>query len=297
MKLLIVGCKGFLGSHVMDAFVESYDAWGCDVHTNYNEKRFFLINSSSVDFLSLFRQHKFDLCINCSGAASVPDSLKNPQLDFEWNVRNVQLLLEAIRREAPACKLINLSSAAVYGNPQNLPVQEIEPLKPMSPYGFHKMLSEQICTSYSQFFQIQVCNLRIFSAYGPRLKKQILWDLFLKSKQASAIELFGTGNETRDFIYVDDIIRAIECVIEKGCFSADIYNVASGHAASIKKVSEIFLKMINWNGVIRFSNNIRPGDPVFWQADINKLKDLGFVPKIALEEGIQRYTEWLKSSE
>jgi len=297
MKILVVGCKGFIGSHAMKAFERSCEVWGCDVYTNYNEKNFLFINSSNVDFLSIFRQHKFDVCVNCSGAASVPDSLKNPLLDFELNVRNVLLLLEAIRKEAPNCRLINLSSAAVYGNPQHLPVQETQPLSPMSPYGYHKMQSEQLCGEYFRFFQIQVCTLRIFSAYGPYLKKQILWDLFIKSKQNLPIELFGTGNETRDFIYVDDICRAIEFVIDKGSFNAAVYNIASGDATTIKKLSELFLKMIKWNKGVSFTNSVRQGDPAFWQADISKIRNLGFAPKVSLEEGIQRYTQWLQSSE
>src|SRR5882757_5578665 len=117
MNVLIVGSKGFIGSHVFEVLERKYHVWGCDIFTDYNERNFFLVQPSNLDFLTLFRRYQFDVCINCSGAASVPESLKNPGRDFELNVHNVFLLLEAIRECAPLCRFINLSSAAVYGNP------------------------------------------------------------------------------------------------------------------------------------------------------------------------------------
>src|SRR5580765_2711226 len=117
MKILVVGCKGFIGSHLFNNSKDNFDIWGCDVFTDYNETKFFLITTPSSDFKAIFENHKFDLCINASGAASVPDSLINPGRDFELNVHNVFLLLEAIRIHNPTCKFINISSAAVYGNP------------------------------------------------------------------------------------------------------------------------------------------------------------------------------------
>jgi len=223
--------------------------------------------------------------------------LKNPGRDFELNVHNVFLLLEAIRECAPLCRFINLSSAAVYGNPLEKPTTEFHKMAPVSPYGFHKMFAENICSEYFQFYKIQVCSLRIFSAYGVGLKKQIFWDLYLRTRNSLSIELFGTGMEARDFIYIDDIVNAIDCVIENGTFNASVYNLAGGKAWHVKQVAEIFLETIKWKGDLKFSGIHRQGDPDFWQADISRIRDLGFTPAIGLEDGIQKYVKWLSSLE
>ena len=294
MKILIVGSKGFIGAHALAFFQDRNEVWGCDVFTDYNEKNFFLINPSNADFHEIFRHHQFDVCINCSGAASVPDSIKNPARDFELNVHNVLLLLEAIRQNNIMCRFINISSAAVYGNPTSLPVAESHPLAPLSPYGFHKWQAEQLCSEYFRFFSVPTCSLRIFSAYGPGLKKQLLWDLNLKSQNSSVISLFGSGEESRDYIFIDDIVRALDCVIEKAPFQADVYNIAFGEPSNITFVSKTFFDALSWKGSVVFTGDKRKGDPDFWQADISKIAALGFVPKITLIEGIKRYIQWLK---
>jgi dTDP-glucose 4,6-dehydratase/UDP-glucose 4-epimerase len=157
------------------------------------------------------------------------------------------------------------------------------------------MNAEQLCREYSTIFKVPTCSVRIFSAYGPQLKKQILWDLFIKSKNASAIELFGTGNETRDYIFIDDIVRAIECMLKEDSFIGDVYNLGYGEAQSLKKVSNLLLGCLSWSGKLNFSGVTRIGDPDYWQADISKIKSLGFAPTVTLEEGIQKYAKWLSS--
>jgi dTDP-glucose 4,6-dehydratase/UDP-glucose 4-epimerase len=296
MKILIIGSKGFIGSHASKHFSAQpgFECWGCDVVTDYTTKRYLLLDSTNSDFNDIFTDNGFDICINCSGAASVPDSLKNPFRDFTLNTYNVIKILEAIRKHRPDCKFINLSSAAVYGNPASLPVRETDPCKPVSPYGNHKLFAEQLCAEYTGQYSMQTCSLRIFSAYGPGLKKQLLWDIFQKSLSGKTVELSGSGNETRDFIYVDDIIRAIELILEKGLFNASVYNLAGGTEVSVRNLVTLLLTALDHKGDIKFSGVIRSGDPVNWVADINNIKRLGFNPSVTINEGIKKYVEWLK---
>jgi len=291
MKVLVIGSKGFIGSHIIDYFQNGFEVWGCDVFTDYNETKYFLITSPS-DFTSIFHHHQFDVCINASGAANVTDSLKNPARDFELNVHNVFLLLEAIRSTQPLCKFINLSSAAVYGNPTDFPVKESQILNPLSPYGFHKMQAEYLCNEYYTFFGIKTISVRIFSAYGPGLKKQILWDLYQKTIGSTTIELFGSGEETRDYIFIEDIVTALKLLV-KTLNPLPEYNLASGEAVSLKELSNLFLNTIGWNGRLKFTNTKRQGDPDFWQADISKIKSIGFTPTVSMQEGIKKYVQWL----
>src|SRR5687767_13905967 len=124
MNLLVVGSKGFIGSHCVTHFGKNFTVWSCDVFTDYNEKNFFIIDTLAPGYHRIFQEIKFDVCINCAGAASVPASLVSPERDFELNTHLVFKLLDAIRLYSPQCKFVNISSAAVYGNPVTLPVSE-----------------------------------------------------------------------------------------------------------------------------------------------------------------------------
>lgn len=297
MKIFVIGSKGFIGQNVCKYFFEKgYNVWGADVVVDYvNTKNYFLIDASNSDFNSAFQETRYDVCINCSGAASVPESIINPARDYFLNTVNVFKILEAIRKYQPECRFVNLSSAAVYGNPEKLPIKESEELRPISPYGVHKLHAEQICKEYYETFNIKSCCLRIFSAYGAGLKKQLFWDLHQKSKAGTPLVLFGTGYESRDFIYISDIVRAIDLIINNCSFRSDIINVANGEEIFIKDAVSTFLGLFNTSIQYRFSGQVRKGDPVKWKADIQKLTSMGYYPLIDIKKGLQEYFDWIIS--
>ena len=295
MKILIVGSKGFIGSHCVDYFSKEHEVWGCDVIIDYTSSRYISIDAVDSDFQEIFQQHKFDVCINCSGAASVPFSLEKPFNDFKLNTLNVFKLLEAIRLNAPGCKFITMSSAAVYGNPEALPIREDAKCKPVSPYGFHKVMAEMICEEYNRYWGGKTCCLRIFSAYGPRLKKQLFWDMYNKVKTQSNLILWGTGRESRDFIYVKDLVKIIDLIIKKGSFEGNIYNAANGEQRRISEVAEIFVKILGTDTTINFNNEVRKGDPLNWEADISAIKTMGYTQSYTLEQGITEYVDWVNN--
>ena len=295
MKILIVGSRGFIGSHCVDYFEKNNEVWGCDVVLDYASNHYFSIDAVDSDFQNIFQQQKFDVCINCSGAANVPFSLERPINDFKLNTLNVFKLLEAIRLYAPGCKFINMSSAAVYGNPLSLPIKESDKRNPVSPYGLHKLMAEIVCEEFYHFWGMKTCSLRIFSAYGPRLKKQLFWDMYNKVKNQSELVLWGTGRESRDFIYVKDVIRVINLIINRGSFDGSVYNTANGMQNSIAEVAEIFVNVLGTNTKISFNNEERRGDPLNWEADISRIKALGYAPEYTLKRGIEEYVLWIKS--
>ncbi|WP_036877786.1 NAD-dependent epimerase/dehydratase family protein [Xylanibacter oryzae] len=296
MKILIVGSKGFIGSHCVDYFSRDNDVWECDVVLEYGNDHYLSIDAVDSDFLELFRKHQFDVCINCSGAANVPFSMEKPFNDFRLNTYNVLKLLEAIRLFSPECKFINMSSAAVYGNPISLPVSENSKTQPVSPYGCHKIMTEMICREYSSFWNVQTCCLRIFSAFGPRLKKQIFWDMYKKFKEQDTIELWGTGSESRDFIYISDIIDVIDLAIKNSTFKSEIVNVANGCQITISDLAYIFVKLLGTEKKVVFNNVVRVGDPINWEADISIIKSWGYKQKVNIEEGVEKYIIWLKNN-
>jgi UDP-glucose 4-epimerase len=298
-RLLIVGAKGFIGSHAVRSFSATgrYMVYGCDVVTDYTSENYFQIDAANADYQEIFQEVSFDICINCSGAASVPDSLVHPSRDFFLNTVNVFKLLDAIRRFSPHCRFINLSSAAVYGNPLSMPVKEEESCKPVSPYGLHKEQAEMICKEFSLFFGIKTCSLRIFSAYGEGLKKQLFWDIANKAREnKEKITLFGTGQESRDFVHVLDIVRVLELIIQKADFAAECYNVANGEEVTIEKAARLLLQHLQWDGTLSFQGISRAGDPVNWRADISKIIQMGYAPVYTIDKGLEIYVQWLREN-
>jgi UDP-glucose 4-epimerase len=297
MNIVIIGSNGFIGSHCVDYFKsKKWNVWQVDVNDS-NETNFYKIERQNSDFSLPFKENDFDVCINASGSANVAFSFENPSKDFELNVVNVQKILVAIRDYNPNCKFINFSSAAVYGNPQTLPIAEDSHCKPLSPYGFHKLQSELLLTEYHKFFNLKTCSLRVFSAFGPRLKKQLFWDVYQKITNQSDLIFFGTGNETRDFIFIDDLIQIIDLVIENSNFEGTIYNVASGIETTINEAISVFLSEMLPNNNYKFSREVKIGDPNNWQANIAKIEAIGFQPKTSFALGINKYAKWLKQNE
>lgn len=296
MKVLIIGSKGFIGSSLATYLLSklNYKVYECDVVVDYQNENYIVIDAANSDFHSIFLTNDFDVCINCSGAASVPDSLIHPLRDYILNTQNVFKILDAIRMYRPECKFINLSSAAIYGNPQSLPIKENFTPAPISPYGNHKLQAEVICKEFFDYYGIGTCSLRIFSAYGVGLKKQLLWDLSRKFTNNTEIELFGNGNESRDFINIKDIINAIELCVNNLSFTADQINIANGVEVTVKQIADIYLKYFGDNKKVKFNRTIKVGDPLFWRADISYLKSIGYVPQVDIEAGILEYIEWTK---
>lgn len=294
MKILIIGSEGFIGSHCVAYFKSiGYDVFEANLSKNTSENCF-TIDRSNSNFSEPFQNHKFDVCINASGSAHVGFSFENPSIDYELNVVNVQKILVCIRNFNPSCKFINFSSAAVYGNPKSLPIKENSICKPMSPYGFHKLQSELLLTEYHNFFGLKTCSLRVFSAYGPGLKKQLFWDLYQKTLQDDTIKLYGTGLETRDFIYIDDLIQIIDLVIEKSSFDGAIYNVANNKETTIDRVAQVFKNELSPEKKVLFNGEVRLGDPNNWLADISKLKKMGYIQKVNIIDGLKNYVKWLE---
>ncbi len=294
MKILIIGSKGFIGSHCIKYFgAEHHQVFGADIIPD-KQKNYTFLEKDNTNFEQLFIKNKYDVCINASGSANVAFSFQNPYTDFNLNVANVSKILDAIYKYNKECKFINFSSAAVYGNPQYLPIDENHPLKPISPYGLHKLQSEKLLYEYSKFFGLKTISLRVFSAFGEGLKKQLFWDLYQKSLNKHDIDLFGTGKETRDFIYIKDLVRAIEIIINKADFTGEAVNIANGFEYSIKEVVKSFFELFNPEIKINFTGKNKKGDPINWKSDISKLKALAYKPKYTINDGLKNYVKWLK---
>lgn len=296
MNILIIGSNGFIGQHCLHYFSNTNNkVYACDLNNELELPNFISLSKSENPFEKCFENNTYDCCINASGMANVALSEKEPLKDYTANVQNTLYLLELIRTKNPTCKFVHLSSAAVYGNPKSLPVKESDEKKPISVYGFHKLQSELICLEYAQQFKIKTLNLRLFSVFGEGLKKQLFWDLHNKLKQdTKELELFGKPNDTRDFIHISDLMQVLELILEKVEFNGQSINVSSGIESDIKSVVESYMANFPIKKKINFSNSNLPGYPSQWRADVSMLKEIGFMPKISLEKGLQKYYKWAK---
>lgn len=276
-KVLIIGHKGFIGSNLFSHLMKnSYAVTGID----------------KEDELEIFMSQKFDICVNCAGSSNVSQSFDAPDHDFELNVKLVEKIIFQIRDFNKDCKLINISSAAVYGDPAKLPVKESDEKRPLSPYGMHKLLSEKMLKDAFLIDKLKTISLRVFSIYGEGQKKLLFWDLFQKMKFLDKIDLFGSGKESRDFINIFDFCRLFEIVEKNAVFDGRAVNVASGKEVLVEDAVKIFAGLMNWNGKIYFSNKSIEGYPKNWCADISEIKKLGFKTEISFSEGLKRYIDW-----
>jgi UDP-glucose 4-epimerase len=193
------------------------------------------------------------------------------------------------------------SSAAVYGNPHRLPIDEDATVAPISPYGIHKAGSEFLLQHYTRLHNLRTSILRIFSAFGPGLRKQLFWDLSKRAFEAVArgqksLTVYGTGQESRDFMYATDIANAALWIANRpalpGC--CEVFNVASGRQATIAEAASLLVELLDIDISLQFSGLARPGEPLNWRADVAKLAGTGYRPEVSLSEGASRVARWMK---
>jgi UDP-glucose 4-epimerase len=284
MVVVVTGAAGFIGSRVASVFADE----GWEVVRAGRPQH----DIPSPEFDRLFDQHDVGLVVHCAGPASVPASVTNPEADRAGSVdvtRAILALLE--RREAPP-RLLLVSSAAVYGEPNELPVGETAALAPISPYGRHRLETEELAAASA----VPTAVARVFSAYGEGLRRQVLWDIAQKALTGDVVELWGTGAESRDFVHVEDVARGLLAVAQRAAFAHDVYNVGSGDETTIAELAEIFLGALGTDGAAAFRGIEREGDPTRWRADIARLRGLGWSPSIGLPDGVTRYAAWVRTA-
>ena len=296
--VIITGVAGFLGRYIAREFAaDKWSVVGVDHHANENAPlrsldSYHPMELPSAAFGALVRQTQPTLCIHCAGRASVPQSVVDPATDFAANTSLTFDLLETLRTHAPSSRVIFMSSAAVYGDPVRLPVTEEEPVKPVSPYGFHKAMSEQLLKEFYTVYGLRGASLRIFSAYGPGLRRQVLWDFCYKALIEKRIVLQGTGQETRDFIHAIDVAGATLAIAKHAPMTGEVYNVASGEEITIGMLATKVLRRLDAELVPEIDGIVPAGTPRNWRADISKLGALGYQPSVPLDTGIERFALW-----
>jgi UDP-glucose 4-epimerase len=216
-----------------------------------------------------------------------------PLSDFEGNTALNYRILNDLRRRSPQTIYIHLSSAAVYGSPNALPINENATIAPISAYGWHRRLSEIVLEEYAALFGLRTGSLRIFSAFGAGLRRQVIWELAMKAHMAvpGPLMLQGYPDDSRDFIHGSDVAAAVATIAECGELTGECYNVAGGKEVCIMDLATLIMRSFGRERKLEFDYVRRSGNPRRWHADITKLRNLSFNPEITLEQGTAEVVE------
>ncbi|NJE25148.1 SDR family oxidoreductase [Thermococcus sp. MV5] len=300
-KLIIVtGGAGFIGSHIAEELSKDNDVIVIDnlyagkiENVPQNVK---FIQADIRDYKSIAELiSQADYVFHEAALVSVVESVERPLLTEEINVLGTLNILKALSDGHG--KLIFASSAAVYGNNQNLPLKESEKPKPLSPYGVTKVSGEYYCKVFYELYGVPTVSLRYFNVFGERQGYNqyagVISIFINRALKGEPLIIYGDGKQTRDFIYVKDVVKANILAAESSKANGRVFNVAKGERTTIL---ELALKII---GATESSSSIlfdkpRPGDVKHSQADISGIKKLGFKPEYSLEEGLLRTIEWYR---
>ena len=293
-RVLITGAGGFIGKNILSLFLnKGFIINGWDRINLENVNCIDMLDETTViEKLKLFQP---DIIIHCAGSADVGKSVRFPEVDYESNVTVTHNLLFALHKlNMQSTRFIFLSSAGVYGNPVRLPITEDMPTNPLSPYALHKVMCEDICKYFVYNYGLDIKVARIFSAYGIGLRKQIFWDMHIKLEKTGKLEMFGTGNESRDYIHIKDVIQALYLLSITDSKDV-IFNVANGEEITIRQVTEWFAECagVSKDNII-FNGFVREGDPLNWRADNSKIRNLGYKKSIDMIDGLKEYIEWVR---
>lgn len=294
--VLITGVAGFLGRYIArECLRAGWRVLGLDDVAPENAPHgieFIRMRLPDLALEQLLASAVPHACIHAAGRASVAMSLKDPAADFHDGVVLTFSILDALRRCAPKCRFVLLSSAAVYGNPTTLPVLESHHVAPLSPYGWHKRQCELLLKEFSRGYDVPSLAVRIFSAFGPGLRRQVVWEICERALTTGRLVLHGTGGESRDFIHAADVARALVHLVEHAPAEAEIYNLASGVETTIHELATRLIARLGLSLEPEFDGRQTLGDPLHWRADITRVHALGFAPATALEDGLRDVAAW-----
>lgn len=299
--MLVTGGAGFIGSHLVGKLLDE----GVKVTVLDNLSTGDLQNldpSVRIESLTMVRGditvladvvpslRGVDSVVHLAAVASVPDSIKDPERTHRVNVEGTKVLLES-SAAAEVKKFVFASSCAVYGDTSQLPIAESTPTNPLSPYASSKVEGEKMCKAYSSRFAKGTTILRFFNVYGPRQERSaygtVITSFVDKLKAGGSPEIHGDGLQTRDFVYVTDVVEAIVLALQEER-SGEVYNIGSGKELSIIDLERTLSGLLNSRRIEPRFSEPRAGDVRRSVADITKARaSLGFNPRVTLESGLR----------
>lgn len=297
-RVLVTGGAGFIGSHLVDRLV----AAGAEVRVLDNLQAGREENLAQVcGRIDLRRADLRDagavdgavagceVVFHAGANASVPASVEDRGYDFHTNTLGTFHVADAAVRHGVR-RIVQASTAAVYGPPQRTPVDERHPLEPISPYGGSKLAAERLLAGYARTFGFELAIARIFNTYGPRQPRYVAYDLMMKlARDPHRLEVLGSGRQQRDYAYIDDTAAALLLGGEMALDEPLVYNIAGGRTVSIRELVDLILATLGLSGTeVVYGLPSWKGDIEVLSGDISRLRGLGWRPSVGLEEGLRR---------
>jgi len=306
-KVLVTGGAGFIGSHIAGRLLA--DGHSVVVLDNLYAGKLQNLKRCSDDPNFRFikgdiRDKKtvdaaiagIDAVIHQAAITSVPLSIKNPKFVYSVNVAATMSLLESCVKNEVA-RFVFASSSSVYGAAKKMPVSENAPTRPLSPYGESKLRVEKYCQKFWDEHGLETVCLRYFNVYGPRQTAGqyagVISRFFDRLRNKLPPIIYGDGKQTRDFVYIDDVVEATILALDCEKAAGKIVNIGTCKVTSLNQLSRTFMKLMRCSNVKPKYVAPRAGDIRHSLADITKAKEiLGYRPKVSLEQGLKKFIEW-----
>lgn len=309
-KVIVTGAAGFIGSHLCESLLaRDCHVVGVDCFTsNYDKrvKREHLKTLLGMKGFSLVEASLNDLDLDelLSGAAYVFHLAAQPGVRDSWhsrfdeyidcNIRATHRLCEAARK-VDLKRFVYASSSSVYGETAELPMGEQHPTKPVSPYGMTKLAGENLCLLYKQSFGLPVVALRFFTVFGPRQRPDMAFHRFIKhGLEGRSIPVYGTGEQTRDFTFVSDVVDANLSAMDYSG-GTSVFNIGGGTRITLNSTIDILADLLPGHIDVQYEGPA-VGDVTHTYADISLAQsELGYAPRVKIEEGIALEVDWVRA--
>jgi UDP-glucose 4-epimerase len=311
-KIVITGGAGFIGSHIAEALVQDHhEVVIVDNLDDYYSPALKQRNldcvraKGDVDFvrgdvtdLGLIQNvidDTVDYVFHEAAQAGVRISVEDP---FKPNNVNVLGTLNVLKAslDAGVKRVINASSSSVYGKVRYLPFDEAHPTMPVSPYGVSKLAAEHYCRVFYEVYGLPTVSLRYFTVYGPRMRPDLAISIFTRKMLANEpITVFGDGEQTRDFTYIDDIVRVNRRLLETSAADGYAMNVGGGHRITVNDLIAHLREITGSASEVVYADK-QKGDAEHTLADVGLAGELvGYRSEVSIEEGLERFVEWYRS--
>ncbi|MGO2083615.1 NAD-dependent epimerase/dehydratase family protein [Vagococcus sp.] len=312
LNYLVTGGAGFIGSNLVNQLSQKHQvtviddlSMGQKTNLEMNDNLTFIEGDVTDQEMmtALLSQTTFDYIFHLAAIASVADSVERPMETHQVNFVSVLNLLELVREYQPNLKrLVFSSSAAVYGDEPTLPKEEESIIRPLTPYAIDKFAAEKYVLAYNNLYNVPTAAVRFFNVYGPNQNPaspysgviSIMLDRYtaLKNQEAVSFTLFGDGQQSRDFVFVEDVLQALLLVATKEEARGEVFNVGRSDQTSLINLIETLNELTALNLPVDYQDK-RSGDIQDSYANITKLKSIGYEPAFTLQAGLKKYLESL----
>lgn len=305
-NVLITGGAGFIGSSLANVLLPQNKVTVIDnlsmgdfnnLHESANLTKILGDVTDKKLLTKVFEENDFDYIFHLAAIASVADSVARPYETHQVNFDSTMMILEILRQNKKSLKrFVFSSSAAVYGDEPTLPKTEESTIRPLTPYAIDKFASEKMAMIYYNLYDIPASATRFFNVYGPNQNPNSPYSGFIsilvnRLRENTELTIFGDGEQSRDFVYIEDVIQALLLIATSNQSLGEVYNVGTGIKNTINDLTKFAQKFTDKELSIKY-DAARQGDIKDSLSDVSKLESIGYKPNFDLADGMKKYLNY-----